>query len=273
MRKFIFISSFFIPLVLKAQNCEAFLFFKDTLQYEACKLAEKRAGHYQFSREYQEALDEAIEKCDYFSDAYRHKSVSYLKSGDFLSWKKLMDKAVELDPVEHLGYRGWCRYQFFRDYQGAIQDIEQLDKLIDYNIGFSVNGDYHLHIARAICYKALGQKEKAIQIILAQLADENHIVGLYDYLHLGVLYLETDQPEKAKAALQRQSEENELAESQFYLAFVFKKMGQEKTYRDCLQKAKALYVEGKKMFDSYNSPMDKIYLQQIEAALKKNKLG
>lgn len=257
----------FLCLEMTAQNCEAFLYFKDTLQYEACKLAEQRKGHYQFSREYQEALDRAIEKCDYFSDAYRHKSVAYLKSGDFLNWKKLMDKAVELDPKEHLGYRGWCRYQFFRDYQGAIDDIEKLDSLIDYDIGFSVNGDYHLNIAKAICYKALNQKEKAIRIILDQLADENHLVGIYDYLHLGKLYLETNQLEKAKIALIRQSEENNLAENQFYLSMVFKMQKDREAYLNCLRKAKSLYLAGKKMFDPYTSPMDKVYLQEIEEEL------
>ena len=62
-----------------------------------------------------------------------------------------MNKAVALDPKEHLPYRGWCRYQFFRDYEGAIQDIERLDSLSKYDIGYSVNAEYHLHIARALC--------------------------------------------------------------------------------------------------------------------------
>ncbi len=253
-----------------SQNCEAFKFYGDTLQYEACKLAENRRGHYQFSREYQEALDKAIEKCPYFSYAYRHKSVAYLKSGDFLNWKKLIDQAVHYDPTENLGYRGWCRYQFFRDYQGAIQDIERLDSLVNYDIGYSANGDYHLHIARAICYKAIGEKEKAIQIIENQLNHDQYVVGLYDYLHLGVLYLETNNYEKAIQAFIRQSKENELAENQYYLAMAYKKRNQITDFQQCIQKAEQLYLSDRKMFDPYTTPMDKIYLQQIQQA-KTNK--
>ncbi len=253
-----------------SQNCEAFKYYGDTLQYEACKLAEKRRGHYQFSREYQEALDKAIEKCSYFSYAYRHKSVAYLKSGDFINWKKLIDKAVQYDPAENLGYRGWCRYQFFRDYRGAIDDIERLDSLADYDIGYSINGDYHLHIARALCYKALGEKEKAIQIIENQLRQKDYLVGLYDYLHLGVLYLETDQYEKATQAFNQQSKENELAENQYYLAMAHKKLDQITVFQQCIQKAEQLYLSDRKMFDPYTTPMDKIYFHHIQQALKTN---
>lgn len=256
------------PTLLKAQNCNAFLYQGDTLQYKACVVAEERAGHYQFSKEYQQALDRAIDICPYFSYAYRHKSVAYLKSGDFLTWKKLIDKAVELYPEDNLGYRGWCRYQFFRDYQGAIDDIERLDSMIDHDIGSSANGDYHLHIARAICYKALGQKEKAIEIIETQLNQPDHLPGLYDHFHLGVLYLETGKYEQALAAFRKQSESNELADNQYYQAMTYKKLNQPQLARQSLERAKALYLKEKRVADYYTTPYDKIYLEDIERALQ-----
>ncbi|MBK7636416.1 MAG: hypothetical protein IPJ13_20715 [Saprospiraceae bacterium] len=43
-----------------AQNCNAFLYQKDTLQYEGCLIAEDAYQYYQYSREYQEILDSAI---------------------------------------------------------------------------------------------------------------------------------------------------------------------------------------------------------------------
>ncbi|HKK76318.1 MAG TPA: hypothetical protein VJ953_14665 [Saprospiraceae bacterium] len=58
-------------------NCEAFKYTGDVQKYKACKTAEKRQGHYQFSREY----------------------------------------------------------------AGAIADIEPLDALVEYDIGFSQNGE------------------------------------------------------------------------------------------------------------------------------------
>src|SRR5690606_11486794 len=139
----------FISQFLTAQpNCEVYKFSGDTLKYKACKKAMEVSGHYQFSKEYQTILDEAIKIDPTFDYAYWAKSIAYLKSGDFITWKTLIDKAVELNANEHLGYRGWCRYQFFRDYKGAIADIEKLDSLVTYDIGQSQNGTYHLNIAK-----------------------------------------------------------------------------------------------------------------------------
>lgn len=257
-----------LPFSGGAQNCNAFLYAKDTLQYEACLIAEERDGHYQYSREYQEALDKAIEKCPYFSYAYLHKSVAYLKSGDFITWKTLMDKAVELNTKENLGYRGWCRYQFFRDYQGAIADIERLDSLISYDIGYSAGGEYHLQVARALCYKALGNNKKAIEIIEEQLNTPNYSIGIFDQLHLGVLYLEMGQHQRAIEYFQRQSAFNELAENQYYLGLAYKAIADKTRYRECLQRAKNLYLSGQIMRDSYTELMDKIYLADIEAEIE-----
>lgn len=268
MRCFILLLFLGSTAFLSAQpNCEAYKYFGDELKYKACKAAEKRAGYYQFSRKYQEALDQAIAIDSTFAFAYRAKSTAYLKSGDFLQWKYLMDKAVQFDPTAQLDYRGWCRYQFFRDYQGAIDDIELLDSLVEYDIGHSVNGDYHLHLARALCYKALGERELAIDIVQGLLQDSSYFVGIYDYLHLGVLYLETEQYDKALAALERQEEENDLAENRYYKALVLKAMEKAEDYKSQLLLAKKMYMEGKKMFDPYVEQMDKIYLSTIEKAL------
>lgn len=257
-----------IPAITKGQpNCQAYLYYGDSLRYKACIASEKRAGYYQFSKEYQEALDEAIAIDPGFSHAYEAKSTAYLKSGDFVTWSQLMDKAVSLDAKSHLSYRGWCRYQFFRDYEGAIRDIELLDSLSKYDIGHSVNANYHLHIARAMCYKALGQKEKAIDIIERQLNSPEHDVGLFDYLHLGVLYLEQKKDSKCEAALLKQQEINDLAENRYYLGLLYKKMKQkDKAYKE-LQMSKQKYIKESRLFDPYTEPMDKIYLEDIEEAL------
>jgi tetratricopeptide (TPR) repeat protein len=252
-------------------NCEAYKYYGEELKYKACKQAMKIRGHYQFSKAYQIALDKSIEIDSTFAYAYWAKSIAYLKSGDFITWKTLIDKAVEYDPKEYLGYRGWCRYQFFRDYKGAIEDIEKLDSIVDYDIAYSQNGIYHLNVAKGLCYKAIGEPEKAIRIIKNQIIrnEEEQFVGPYDYLHLGVLYLETNKLEEALDMFKKQSLENELAESHYYSALVFLKLNKQAEYKSSLEKAKQLYLEEKRMSDPYSNPMDKIYLETIETKLKK----
>lgn len=253
---------------LIGQNCNAYLYYGDTCQYEACKIAAERQGHYQFSEAYHAALDRAIQRCSQFAPAYRHKSVAYLKSGDMAKWKQYIDLAVQYDPADNLGYRGWCRYQFFRDYIGAIQDIEQLDSLVDYNIGYSANGDYHLQIARALCYKGLGDRDTAIVIIENQLADSSYQVGLYDYLHLGVLYLETEQHIKAIEKFRRQSHTNDNAENQYYWGQTQLILGNKKQALSYFLTAKRLYLAEQRMIDPYSRPMDQISMEDIETSIK-----
>ncbi len=246
---------------LQAQvNCNA---IEEEDCKKACEIYNKDSAS-QGSRESQESLDRAIALCPNFSDAYLEKSVPYLKRGDFITWKTLIDKAVELDPKRHLGYRGWCKYQFLRDYKGAIADIEALEKLYptEYS-GYSANGDYELHIAKAICYSALGQKEKAISIFEKQLAKKDHNVGFYDYYQLGVTYFEQGKYDKALENFEKQSKYSDFAENIYYKSKVAKIRN--KDYLDLKMLALKSYDDGKTMRDHYTHHFNKIYRTQIEA--------
>ncbi|MGL1888821.1 MAG: hypothetical protein OCD76_20080 [Reichenbachiella sp.] len=249
--------------VCKAQNCNVFLYKGDTLQYEACIIGQERSGHYQFSRAYQEALDRAINYCGYFSYAYKNKSIAYLKSGDFLTWKYLIDKAVNLDPETHLAYRGWCRYQFFNDYDGAIADIERLDEIVSYDIGHCQNGDYHLKMALALCYKSIGNVQHAISIIHELFSSEDYDIYPYDYVHLGVMYLETGDLENAIFCFQKQSDIKPLADNQYYLAQAFKRKEMESEARIAIAEALKLFEKGYQMQDIYTHKADEVFLSEI----------
>ena len=269
MRKvaYILFLSFWASAALAQQNCNIYLYQGDTTMYKACLMSEKTSGFYQFSKEYQTILDSAIAINPKFSWAYRHKSTAYLKSGEFVKWKQLIDKAVELEPKQHLGYRGWCRYQFFRDYKGAIADIERLKSLNNYDIGYSANGDYHLEIARAIYYDAVGQKSNAISIIENQLESPDYEAGTYDYLHLGVFYLDAKRYKEAITALEKQLQRNPIAEAHYYLAKVYAAQVKVDKEKESLLQAKGLLNEGYRMFDPYTQPYHKIYSIQVEEEL------
>ena len=251
-------------------NCNVYLYNGDTLKYNACNKTMEVKGLYQFTKEYQMILDEAIEIDPTFDYAYWAKSIAYLKSGDFVTWKKLIDKAVQLNPKEHLGYRGWCRYQFFADYEGAIADIEKLDSLITWDIGFSQDGTYHLNMAKGLWYRAIGDKNKALQVLESQIKinEKEGNIGQFDYLHLGVLYLDMGRFEDAIEIFELQSAKTNYAENHYYLALAYKQQGNMGAYRSALAKAKQLYNKGSRMTDTYYHPMDKIYWKDIEDGLK-----
>ncbi len=247
-------------------NCE--LYKNDADCYEACQAAMKAIRFRQGSYYSQQYFDQSIELCQSFAYSYQEKAVPFLKRGAFIEWKRLIDKAVEYAPREYLGYRGWCRLQFLRDYEGAIQDIERLRSMTIHDIGYCQTGDYHLNVALALCYKATGEIEKAQLLIEEQLNNKNVPVGLYDYYHLGVMEYEQGNYEKAIQSLQSQIAVNDyMGETYYFLAMIYREQGQEEVALQNLKKAEQYYRQGRFRSDTYTEPMDKIYLLDILEAM------
>jgi len=260
----------FIQSSLSQQvNCDAYK--QDSLYYKACLKYTKACKYFQGAKESQIMLDEVVEICPYFGDAYYVKAIPYLKRGDFITWKKLIDMAVEYAPEDYLGYRGGCRFMFLRDYKGAINDIEHLITFSNNDIGYIYNGDYHLKIILALSYKGIGNKKKAIAIIENQLSTNEYEAGLYDYLHLGVLKLEVNNYDEAILLLNKQIKINDyVAETYYYLALAFKKKGNEQFYIENLKKSKEYFLQGKELpgSNSFMDYMDKVYLVLINEELE-----
>ena len=258
-----FLFAFGFSFFYAQPNCKAYLYEGDTLQYKACSSVENiDEKFYQFDLRFHSAYDEALKISPKFDYAWREKSVAYLKSGDFITWKKLIDKAVELNPQINLDYRAWCRYQFFRDYEGALKDFENLEKIRPNNIGHSINGDYDLYIAKAFCLDAIGQAQKAIETIEKAMQRKGYSVGLYDYYQLGVLYFKQNQYDKALENFEKQSKQNDFAENIYYKSKVSKIRN--KDYLDLKKLALKSYDEGKTMKDGYTHHFNKVYRAQIE---------
>jgi hypothetical protein len=66
------------------------------------------------------------------------------------------DIAFDLDPRQFLAYRGWCRFEFLRDYAGAMEDLRRFDTLSEFSHTSSNDGDYELHLVVALCERELG---------------------------------------------------------------------------------------------------------------------
>lgn len=243
-------------------NCE--IYKNNGNCYKSCKEGMKAIQYKQGSYKSQRHFEKSIELCPDFAYSYMQKAIPYLKRGLFIEWKKLIDKAVELSPKKYLGYRGWCRLQFLRDYKGAIKDIEQLKSIVNYDIGYCQTGDYHLNITLALCYKEIGNIEKARELFLSQLNSENYSQGLYDYYHLGVLEYETGNYKKSIEYFDKQIQINDyLGETYYFKALASKKLKHVDAYLKNLLIAENYYRQGKERTDTYTETIDKVYLIDI----------
>ncbi len=259
------------PIYTLAQpNCNVFLWNKDTLQYQACQYVEAHnQDYYQFHWKQMAVWDTAIAICPYFAYPYREKAAPYIKAGNFVEWKKNMDKAVEYAPHDYLHVRASLRYKFFADYKGTLADIAILEELMNgKDIGYTSNGTYHLNILKGLCLKAMGKNQEAIKVIESQLSDQNHHTGLYAQLHLGVIYLEEKMYDRAIHALALQMQQNDLAENRYYMALAYRAIGKEEKANNSIVAALELYKKGTRMTDPYNVLFDQIYMEQIETAIK-----
>lgn len=222
---------------------------------KACGLY-NQSSDLQGIRTSQEGFDRAIKHCPDFSNAYIEKAVSYLRDGEFATWKILIDKAVALEPKRHLGYRGWRKFQFLRDYKGAVQNLEAFKKYYPEDLGKPQNRDYNPDVVKAMSYNALGQKEKAAGIIERLLATRAYVKGMFDHYQLGAIYFELGRYDKALENFERESKAYDFAENTYFKSKVSKIRN--KDYLDLKKLALKAYDEGKTMEDAYTHHFNKV---------------
>ncbi|MEL6560405.1 MAG: tetratricopeptide repeat protein [Bacteroidota bacterium] len=253
-------------------NC--YIYKENEKCYEACKEAEKALSYSQGSYASQRHFMKSIELCPEFAFSFFEKAVPFAKRGQMNLWIEMIDKAVELEPETYLMQRGWYHWFFMHNYEKAIADIDRLDELVDYDIGETGDGFYHLNVMKGLCYKGLGDFERAIELIEGCMAAEDYYQRSYDYLHLGVLYLQIGKPETALIHFQNQIDYNDISEAYYYSAMAYKQMNDPSKYKELLELALVKYDNRLRMHNPYRQLVDQIYrvdiLEAMELKIKKD---
>jgi tetratricopeptide (TPR) repeat protein len=232
-------------------------------------------GHFeQGSPESIKNLDSAISLCPNYGMAWRERGTANLKRGDFAVWQSNINKAVEIDPVGFLSIRGWCRFSFLRDYEGAITDLARLDTLVRFQTIYA--SDFNIYLLLGEAYAALGRYEEALQYYdkdINNTIKERGVewVGLYDYLYRGILKYTTGDYPGALEDFEKEIKIYEsLADPYYFKGLVYIKMGKLKESEEQLKKAMEL-IKGKgfKHRDPYTEVQNEIYITDVEEALNK----
>lgn len=238
---------------------------------KACEFCYKAIDEDQGSRKSQLYFDSAIAICPTLAYAWFEKSVPYLKRGDFATWYKLLDKAVELEPNQYLGYRAGCLFPTLKDYKTVIRDLERLDKLRNGGaLGYSPGGDYDLRIFLGLSRRESGDYEGALKELnkaIAQAEKENR-VGAYDYIHRAVTYFQLKDYNAARNDLQQQLLiYPQLADTHYYLGLLAEASSNSIEAKRYYQLAYDKYLAGYHRHDPYSVLPDQVFLTQIKAKL------
>ena len=149
-------------------------------------------------------LNEGLKLQPESAELWRTLGIPYLKRGYAAEYFERYEKAVKYDPLNWQGYRGHFYLYYYRDYERALHDFNQLDALtpnfVDHPQATSV------HFLRAVCHLKLGQFEEAHAYWDKHIAEEIETIG-EDYidsktfLFQGITYYKQENYKEAMKSL------------------------------------------------------------------------
>ncbi len=206
-------------------NCE--LMEPNSKERLSCEYGRKAITFKQGSKASQLLFDSAIAINPNYAWAYYEKSVPYFKRGMLAEGMKLLNKAVELDPLSHLTYRAYWFYQH-KSLARCRDDLEQFYAMEGSYDKNTPGGAMDMRILLGIIYSELGSGQRAIDKVEETIRSYPSLdyIGPYDYHTLGVLYLKHQQYDEALNALLKSIERNEqFADTYYYLSLVSQNLG------------------------------------------------
>jgi tetratricopeptide (TPR) repeat protein len=235
-------------------------------------LLERVWKHYVGSEKWMKTMDSVINICPNNSRLWGDKGMAYMIRGEYVEGLAYLEKAVSIDPFYYLGNRAWYRMRYLHDYEGAIADLEQLEKVAGQTLVYVTNA--HMYILKGLAYKELGNAQKALELydiaINEQIASKGaEWLGLYDYLYRGILKFRMGDYDGAIEDLNLEVKQYEsLADTYYFRGMAYAATGRKDEARLDLQRAKELMMsEGQKRWESFVILPDEIFLSDIDKAL------
>lgn len=189
------------------------------------------------------------------------KSVLINKAGDFHQGFKYLNQAVEIDPISHLGYRGWIRLRKLRDYEKALADFNQLDKLTPLFIDAPWGED--IDFLRGECYYGLRKYDSAIATFERSISNHGkNWVDIQTFIYLGLCREGLNDFEQAIEFYEQAIAINKFTpEAYYYAARICLNINQKVKALRYLNKAKDTFKY--KREDVYNEFLNEIYMSDL----------
>ena len=203
-----------------------------------------------------------------YQQAVYELSVAYLKRGLPHKWLPQYNKAVILDSVQRIPWRGYLYLWFYRDYKKAIADFDASDTLtpnfIDAPQGHSV--DYW----RGIAYLGLKNYEKSNWYFEKHIKKETEDFGedyvdLTAFLYNGIAYFEAEDYENALVNFNNQLKHgrNLSADAKYYKTQILKAENKIAEAKDMIDSAIEDFNSGYSNNRGYVETLRQIYLEDL----------
>ncbi|MFS4467634.1 tetratricopeptide repeat protein [Maribacter sp. 2210JD10-5] len=219
------------------------------------------AEHMQGSLLSQQVFDLLKAQYPDYSNAYFEQSVAFNKYGNHARGFELLNQSVEIDPVLHLGYRGYMKLRFLREYDDALEDFKRLDSLTP-NVVDAPWGE-NIDFLRGECYFGKKDFSKAIVCFNRYIKNEKEDwADIQTFVYLGLCEYELEHFEKAILEFNRALSQSEhICEAYFGLAKTYTKLGKLELAKKHIAKAEENITY--KRDNEYNEYLNEIYLWEI----------
>ncbi|WP_055435992.1 tetratricopeptide repeat protein [Lacinutrix algicola] len=232
------------------------------------KTYKKAIQFMQGSTAFQNGIAEAVAIDSTYEPGVYELSVADLKRGLPHKWLPQYNKAVKLDSVTRIPWRGYLYLWFYRDYKKAIADFDASDTLtpdfIDAPQGHSV--DYW----RGIAYLGLNDYKNSNAYFEKHIAKETKEFGedyvdITAFLYNGISYFEAGNYEKALLNFNKQLEysRNLSADAKYYKAQIFITEDKNKEALETINEAIDDFNQGYNNTRGYVETMKQIYIQDL----------
>ncbi len=205
------------------------------------------------------------------SNSYFEKSVAFNKRGDYAEGFRLLNKAVELKPDWHLGYRGWLRLVKVKDYEGSIKDLKRLDSLTPNFVDSPWSNN--IHYLLGLSYKGLNEYSNALNEFDKAINSEkdSSLVNHNTYLYKGIILKGRFKYYEALKNFDACIKYNygNSAEAYYQKGLVYRNINKLDSAKVNFEKSLESFNKGYKHKDIYNEVLDELYLSDILIEIKK----
>jgi len=222
--------------------------------------------------------DSLIALCPNIAVAYQLKAIPYLKYADYDKAFKLEDRAVELDPINFISYRGFLKCIFTKDYEGSLRDFKKA--LVIAPGRFEMDHSYFFYMG--LCNLELANYREAELNFRKDISVQTGKVFKWERIHFntlfysGILYYKMNRNTKAKEYLLKCLEQyKEMPCANYYLALVYKKESNTRLKNKYLQIAKSALEKHYGMNEGniyYANYPKQIHLNEVLQEISNNKV-